>query len=153
MNVSSISDLARQHMLNILGYSSNAQTGTSSGNLSIGPSTSSTLSPFAQMLTQLQQMEQSNPGQYTQVSQQISTNLAAAASTAQGRGNAKLATQLTTLSKDFSSAAQSGQLPNVADLEKAMQAAKQSGNGTVTTASGSHSGQVTLGQILSLAGI
>jgi len=58
-------------------------------------------------------MEQANPSQYAKVSQQISTNLSAAASTAQTRGKTGLATQLSTLSKDFSTASQTGQLPNV----------------------------------------
>jgi hypothetical protein len=65
-------------------------------------------------------MEQANPTQYAQVTSQISTNLQTAAQTAQTQGNTTLATQLTTLSKDFSTASQSGQLPNVQDLAQAM---------------------------------
>jgi hypothetical protein len=152
MNVSSISDLARQHMLSILGYSSTGQS-SSTGNLTIGTSngsSSTTLSPFAQMLTELQQMEQANPGQYSQVSQQISTNLAAAASTAQARGNTKLATQLSTLSKDFSSASQSGQLPNITDLMNTMQTARQNGNDGSYPSGSSTSGSYTIGHLLSL---
>ncbi len=122
----------------------------------MGGSTSNQLSPFAQMLAELQQMEESNPGQYAKVSQQISTNLATAASTAQTRGNTSLATQLNTLSKDFSTASQTGQLPNVGDLEKAMQAARANGGNAASAlpASGSHSSAINmLGQVLSLAGI
>ncbi len=155
MNVSSISDLARQHMLSILGYSSTGQS-SSSSNLSIGSSNSSsagTLSPFAQMLTELQQMEQANPAQYAQVSSQISTNLAAASSQAQVRGNTKLATSLSTLSKDFSSAAQSGQLPSVTDLMNTMQIARQNGNDGSYPSGSSTSGSFTIGHLLSLGGM
>jgi len=151
MNVSSISDLARQHMLSILGYSSTGQTST--GNLSIGSSagsTSTTVSPFAQMLTELQQMEQANPSQYAQVSQQISTNLAAASSSALTRGNTKLATSLSTLSKDFASASQSGQLPSITDLMSTMQTARQSGNDGSYPNGSSSSGSFTIGHLLSL---
>jgi len=151
--VSSISDLARQHMLSILGYSSTGQS-SSTGNLSIGTSTGSTstpASPFAQMLTELQQMEQANPSQYAQVSQQISTNLAAASSSALARGNTKLSTSLATLSKDFSSAAQSGKLPNITDLMNTMQTARQSGNDGSYPNGKSSSGSFTIGHLLSLA--
>jgi len=152
MNVSSISDLARQHMLSILGYSSTAQS-SSTGSLSMGTSTgstSTTLSPFAQMMTELQQMEQANPAQYSQVSQQISTNLAAASSTALARGNTKLATSLSTLSKDFASASQSGQLPNITDLMSTMQTARQSGNDGSYPSGTASSGSFTIGHLLSL---
>jgi hypothetical protein len=152
MNVSSISDLARQHMLSILGYSSTGQIASTS-NLTIGSATSSTtgtLSPFAQMLTEMQQMEQANPAQYAQVSQQISTNLAAASSQAQARGNTKLATSLSTLSKDFSSAAQSGQLPNITDLVNTMKTARQSGNDGSYPTGNSTTASITIGNLLSL---
>ncbi len=155
MSVTSISDLARQHMLNILGYGSSSQAGglsnnALSNNLTMGGSNSGTLSPFAQMLSQLQKLEQSSPTQYAQVSQQISTNLSAAASTAQTRGNSKLATQLNTLSKDFSTASQTGQLPNVKDLESVMHSVGQ----TAVPATGSHSKAINIiGQVLGMVGI
>ena len=105
-------------MLSILGYNSANQSSPASN--AANPS-STKLSPFAQMLTELQQVEQANPAQYAKVTQQISTNLAAASSTAQIRGNTSLATQLTTLSKDFATASQTGQMPNVNDLASALQ--------------------------------
>jgi hypothetical protein len=78
------------------------------------------LSPFAQLLNTLQQLQQSNPSQYGQVTQQIATNLQSAAQTAQSNGNASAASELNTLATDFKSASQNGQLPNVQDLAKAM---------------------------------
>jgi hypothetical protein len=79
------------------------------------------LSPFAQILAQMQQVEQANPAEYSKMTQQISTNLLAASSSAQIRGNSTLAGQLTALSKDFATASQTGQIPNVNDLASAMQ--------------------------------
>jgi hypothetical protein len=78
------------------------------------------LSPFAQLLNTLQQLQQSNPSQYGQVTQQIATNLQSAAQTAQSNGNTTAASELNTLASDFTSASQSGKLPSVQDLAKAM---------------------------------
>jgi len=81
---------------------------------------STQLSPFAQLLSDLQQLLQSDPTKYQQVTQQIATNLQSAAQTAQGNGNTTAANQLTQLATDFSDASQSGQLPSVSDLAKAV---------------------------------
>lgn len=67
-----------------------------------------------------QQLQQSNPSQYQQVTQQIATNLQSAAQTAQSEGNTGEANQLNQLASDFTSASQNGQLPNVQDLAKAL---------------------------------
>ena len=72
------------------------------------------------MLSELQQLQQSNPTQYQQVTQQISTNLTAAAQQATSEGNTTAASQLTQLATDFSNASSSGQLPNIQDLAQAM---------------------------------
>ncbi len=77
------------------------------------------LSPFAQMLSQLQQLQQSDPTKYQQVTGQIATNLQNAAQTAQTDGNSTAANQLNQLATDFTSASQSGQLPNIQDLAQA----------------------------------
>jgi hypothetical protein len=79
----------------------------------------SQLSPFAQILSTLQQLQQSNPAQYQQVTQQIATNLHTAAKTAQAAGNLTAASQLNQLATDFTQASQSGQLPNIQDLAQA----------------------------------
>jgi hypothetical protein len=83
-------------------------------------SDSSQLSPFAQLAGILQQLQQSNPTKYAQVTEQISTNLQTAAQTAQSQGNTNAAGQLTQLASDFSTASQSGQLPNLQDLAQAV---------------------------------
>ncbi len=78
------------------------------------------LSPFAQILGSLQQLQQSNPTQYQSVTQQISTNLQTGALSATANGNTVLAGQLARLSTDFTNASTSGQLPNVPDLANAV---------------------------------
>ena len=78
------------------------------------------LSPFAQILTNLQQLQQSDPAKYSQVAQQIGTNLQAAAQQAQSSGDTTAANQLNQLATDFTSASKTGQLPNTQDLAKAI---------------------------------
>jgi hypothetical protein len=80
----------------------------------------SKLSPFAQMMSDLQQLQQSDPAKYKQVTQDIATNLQSAAQTATASGDTKTASQLNQLAGDFSTASASGQLPNVQDLAQAM---------------------------------
>jgi hypothetical protein len=83
------------------------------------PTDNQQLSPFAQLVGQLQQLQQSDPAKYQQVTQQIATNLQSAAQTAQAGGNTKAASQLNQLSTDFSNASTSGQLPSLQDLAQA----------------------------------
>jgi hypothetical protein len=71
-------------------------------------------------MSTLQQLQQSNPSEYKQVTQQIATNLQNAAKTATADGNSTQATQLNQLATDFTNASQSGQLPNVQDLAQAV---------------------------------
>jgi hypothetical protein len=77
------------------------------------------LSPFAQVASELQQLQQSNPTEYQQVTAQIATNLQSAAQAATASGNTTAATQLSQLATDFQNASTSGQLPNFQDLAQA----------------------------------
>ena len=77
------------------------------------------LSPFAQLASTLQQLQQSDPAKYQQVTQQIATNLQNAAQTAQADRNTTAANQLNQLSADFTAASKTGQLPNFQDLAMA----------------------------------
>ena len=110
------------------------------------------------MLAELQQLETFNPGKYSKVSQLISANLSTAATSAQKQGHSALAANLSTLSKDFSDASQTGQLPNVSDLERVMQAArngakKAEDSANAALSAGSHSKGINImNQIMSLAG-
>jgi hypothetical protein len=68
------------------------------------------LSPFAQIASTLQQLQQTNPTEYQQVTQTIATNLTTAAQTAQSDGNMNAANQLTQLASDFTTASKNGTL-------------------------------------------
>ncbi len=92
------------------------------------PSDSSQLSPFAELVSGLQQLQQANPGEYKQFTAQVATNLQSEAQTigAQSPGTAN---QLTQLAADFTGASQTGQLPNLQDLAEAVGGAAGSGGG------------------------
>jgi hypothetical protein len=126
MSCGSISNLASSYLQSVLGtalqtagLSSNSNTGNTTQTAAVQQSDGSQLSPLAQVLSTLQQLQQSNPTEYQQVTQQIATNLQNAAQTAQSQGNTTAADQLNQLAKDFTTASQSGQLPNVQDLAQA----------------------------------
>jgi hypothetical protein len=123
--ISSINNLSSSYLQSILNstlQSNSAGSSSSSTSTSsiTGQSEKSQLSPFAQLMNTLQQLQQSNPSEYKQVTQQIATNLQSAAKTATADGNSTQATQLNQLATDFTSASQSGQLPNVQDLAQAV---------------------------------
>jgi len=85
-------------------------------------STSANSTPFAQILSSLEQVQQTNPAQYKAVTQRLSTDLQAGAQLATASGNATLAGQLSRLSADFTVASTTGQLPNAPDLAQAFAA-------------------------------
>jgi hypothetical protein len=119
------------------------------------------LSPFAQMMSELQQLQQSDPAKYQQVTQQIATNLQSASQDAQAQGNTTAATQLSQLATDFTNASKSGNLPNIQDLAKAvgghhghhhhMHTTPVDSDGTSSTSSSTSSNSAiqTLSQLLS----
>ncbi|SPE38791.1 hypothetical protein SBA6_950014 [Candidatus Sulfopaludibacter sp. SbA6] len=143
------------------GSGSNSQTTRNNLN-SIDPSSfqlqpdTSQLSPFAQLLNTLQQLQQSDPTKYQQVTQQIATNLQTAAQTAQTNGNTTAANQLNQLASDFTNASTNGQLPNIQDLAQAVGGhhhrhshSTSAGSGSDSSTSGSSSGtSQALDQIL-----
>jgi hypothetical protein len=125
MSTSPINNLTSSYLQQILGDSLQGTGGTTSPT-STGVSATSTqsdsgqISPLAQLLSTLQQLEESNPTQYQQVTAQIATNLQSAAQTATTDGNTSAASQLNQLATDFNNASQSGQLPNISDLAQAV---------------------------------
>jgi hypothetical protein len=128
--VGSINTLSSSYLQSIL--SDLQQTGSTSnspanGNTTNGLTSSvgsssdnSQLSPLAQVLSTLQQLQQSDPTEYQQLTGQIATNLQTAAQTASADGNTAAANQLNQLATDFTNASQSGQLPNIQDLAQAI---------------------------------
>ena len=99
---------------------SNSLNGINASSPVAQPPDNSRLSPFAQLMSTLQKLQQSDPAKYQQVTQQIATNLQSAAQTAQTAGNTTAATQLNQLATDFTNASKSGQLPNIQDLAQAV---------------------------------
>jgi len=124
MGIGSIVNLAGGYLQSLFPSQSATSTAApTSGSTTAAPGATAGTSgntPFAQILSQLQQLEQSNPTQYSSVTQQISTKLQTAAQSATTAGQTGLANQLTQLSSDFNSASTSGQLPNVQDLASAI---------------------------------
>ncbi len=123
----SISSLSSNYLQSILGsvlQNSGLTTNTAGNSVTSAGNAlqadTNQLSPFAQLMSTLQQLQQSDPTKYTQVTQQIATNLQAAAQTATTNGNSTAANQLNQLATDFTNASQSGQLPNIQDLAEAM---------------------------------
>ncbi|HEX3877121.1 MAG TPA: hypothetical protein VHW24_09055 [Bryobacteraceae bacterium] len=122
MSIGPIASLAGNYLQSIFSPASK------SGGATMAPNSGSTppsqpaaagkTSPFAQIMSSLQQMQQASPAEYAQVAQKISANLQHAAKTAQGNGNTAIANELNSLASDFNNAAQSGKLPSVKDLAK-----------------------------------
>jgi hypothetical protein len=100
--------------------SAGLNTKAPSGAAQLLQSDSSHLSPFAQLASALQQLQQTDPTKYAQVTKDIAANLQTAAQTAQSKGDTTAANQLTKLAADFTSASQTGQLPNLQDLANAL---------------------------------
>jgi hypothetical protein len=128
MSTSPINNFSNNYVQNVLnnalqsaGVTNNQNSYGLSG---VGTTTSAPdsgqLSPFAQVLSTLQQLQQNNPSQYQSITQQIATNLQSAAQTATSQGNTSAASELTTLANDFTTASQNGQLPNIQDLAQAI---------------------------------
>jgi hypothetical protein len=104
-----------------LSTSNNASSSASVNASSLsGTSDNSQFSPVANLMNTLQQLQQSNPTEYQQVTQQIATNLQNAAKTATTQGNTAAASELNQLASDFTQASQSGQLPSTQDLTQAL---------------------------------
>jgi hypothetical protein len=106
--------------INLFPNNTTASTTAASALTSVQQPDSGQLSSFAQLAGTLQQLQQSNPAEYTQVTQKIAANLQSAAQTAQASGNTTAATQLNQLATDFSNASATGQLPNLQDLAHAV---------------------------------
>jgi len=130
----SIASLSSTYLQSILGTVlqgaglTGSTTNTQSSSPAGLPVDNSQLSPFAQMLTTLQQLQQTDPSKYQQVTQQIATNLQSAAQTAQAQGNTAAANQLNQLATDFTTASKTGQMPNIQDLAQAAGANGASGH-------------------------
>ncbi len=143
MTISPLTSAVQNYLPSIFG-AGNGNSGSAASGLSrlglpsIGmPRDQGGLSPFARMLSTLQQLQQTNPAEYQQLTQQISTNLGNAAQQAQSQGNTAAASRLNKLAADFSQASQTDQLPSVQDLSKAFGGHHHFHAGTAAASTGS----------------
>jgi predicted restriction endonuclease len=81
---------------------------------------SSSISPTASFLSQLDQLQQQSPAQYSNVASSIAAQLKADATAAQSNGNTAQAKTLTQLATEFQNSAQSGQVPSAQVLQQAL---------------------------------
>ena len=127
MSLTSISGISASYIQSLLSSLEGGNSASSSKSGSVDASSltlpqdgNAQLSPFAQVMSALQQLQQSSPTEYQQVTSQIATNLQSAAQTATSDGNTSLASQLNQLATDFTNASQNNALPNIQDLAHAM---------------------------------
>jgi hypothetical protein len=123
--ITGLSSLIQPALSTILGGASTNQTSTQNSLASLfapqsgtGSTSGSGVQGLGQLMASLQQLQQSNPTQYAQVTGQIATNLQSAAQSATASGNTKAASFLNNLATDFSNASTSGQMPSFQDLSK-----------------------------------
>ena len=104
----------------------NVSAGTSSTTSTTTTNDSSQISPFAQLMTTLQNLQQSNPTQFKQVTATLASDLQAAATNAQNNGNSAEANALNQLASSFQQSSQNGQLPSF--LQQGSQSGSTSGH-------------------------
>lgn len=116
MTISSISQIQPQNLwaeLSQLGNNSSTSAATTSTPQDPAPQ----LSPASQFLNMLQNMQQQNPTEFKQITQQIATRLQNAAQAATQQGNNTNAAALAKLAQDFQGASQTGQMPSTQQLQ------------------------------------
>src|SRR5271166_479680 len=100
MSIGPVINLASGYIQSLFTRSVNGSSSTSNASASAVGNTkeANQFSSFAQILSSLQQLEQSNPSHYLQVTQQIASNLQTASQSATSAGNTALSSELTQLS-------------------------------------------------------
>jgi len=85
-----------------------------SGTTRVSPPRAATtaISPLAQFLSRLQQVQQQDPERFKQVAAGLAAKLRNAAQAAQARGDSPRAAEFNQLATDFQKASQSGQMPD-----------------------------------------
>ena len=124
MSIGPLSSLSSAYLQSLFGVTASSATNNTTNRSAAAslamPQDDNRLSPFAQLLSSLQQLQQSDPAKYKQVAQQIGDKLQSAAKTAATNGDTRTADELNKLATDFTSSAKSGDLPNVQDLAQAL---------------------------------
>jgi len=120
MSIGSLTSLAGSYVQSLLGSTLTSKSGVATRSGAVGSASPAQdvnrLSPFAELLTTLQQLQQSNPARYSQVTHQIAANLTNAAQTAQSNGDSPAAGLLNQWAGEFNSASQNNQLPDLQHL-------------------------------------
>lgn len=128
MTISSLSQVQPQNLFMTLN-----NNGTGSGSSSAVAASlqdpDPQLSPAGTFLSNLQQLQQQNPAQFKQVTQNIATQMEQAAQQATQQGNTTQAAALTKLASDFQNASQTGQMPSADTLQADFSALHQAGGG------------------------
>ena len=81
---------------------------------------STELSPLSQLMSALEQVQQTDPAHYPQLTQQVATSLQSSAETAQTDGNTTAASELKQLADGLTHPSKTGQLPTLHDLAQAI---------------------------------
>jgi hypothetical protein len=118
MNIQSVTSLPPSYLLPFSSTAKTAQNTNSASSVQ-QPADVLGLSPVAQFLNQLQQLQTQNPQKFQAIISQITGQLQQAASTASNNGNTTQAKQLTELANSFQSAASGGALPTAQQLQQA----------------------------------
>ena len=115
MNIGAVSSLF-PNWAQLQGASGNnaaRASGASPVSSSAQPAGSASISPLAQALSRLQQIQQQNPDLFKQLAASIATRLQKAAESAKSSGDTEGASALNQLSTAFQGSAQSGQMPSI----------------------------------------
>lgn len=111
-SIGSLSNYLQSVLYPAFPVSTNKQSDTAPSAVPVQPDTTQ-LSPLGSFLSELQQIQQSDPAQYQQVTQNVADNLQSAAQTAQADGNTTAANEYKQFATEFTTAANSGQLPDL----------------------------------------
>ena len=137
MSTSAIGNVSSSNLQQVLASAlqSAGITANSTGNAgatAASQSDSSRLSPSAQLANSLQQLQESNPTKYKQVTQQVAMNLQSAAQTAQSQG-IRRGKSTHPAGGRLHQRFRSGQLPNLQDLRRLSAELQVEAATTITT--------------------
>ena len=117
MNISAVSNLLPSWAQSpVTSSSAKTSSGTSLAAMFGQPAGSAQISPEAQLMSMLQQIQQKNPDQFKQLASNIAANLQKKAQQAQSSGDTDGAAKMNNLAAEFHKSSQTGQLPPVQDL-------------------------------------
>ncbi len=83
------------------------------------PAATTQLSSIGSLISNLQNLAQSNPAKFSKITAAIGNKLQTAAGKAQAKGDTTLANTLTSLAQQFQTASQTGQMPSLSSLQSA----------------------------------